>query len=139
MNKSEAIRELRKQKGLTQQQLANELGLAVSSVARYEAGKPPEARVLAQLAIDAIGTGRNDLAKVFQAELAKDLKISEINNLGLIVYLHKLIILLKKENLRLYEPDLSNEERFEIAGSIAEISSIAIKAIQDTPPTSEAE
>ena len=46
MTITEAIRALRKQVGLTQQQLAVELKLAVSSVARYEAGNKPEGRIL---------------------------------------------------------------------------------------------
>jgi transcriptional regulator with XRE-family HTH domain len=62
---SDAVRELRKQKGLTQQQLANELGLAVSSVARYEAGKPIDPRVVALLHKLAEDAGLFEISNVF--------------------------------------------------------------------------
>ncbi|WP_236011558.1 helix-turn-helix domain-containing protein [Alicyclobacillus fructus] len=47
---SERLVALRKQFGLTQKQLAGELGLHVRAVQNYEAGRLPDAEVLIKLA-----------------------------------------------------------------------------------------
>lgn len=81
MEKSAAIKALRKKKGITQQDLANELGLAVSSVARYEAGKPPDIRILVRLAIMAEEVGEHALATVFNDGIISNLGMDARNSL----------------------------------------------------------
>jgi transcriptional regulator with XRE-family HTH domain len=75
---AEQIRDLRKAVTLTQQQLAVSLGLAVSSVARYESGTKPEPKVLVGLSRLAARAGRLDLATVFW-----DAALDELGDVGL--------------------------------------------------------
>lgn len=66
MELSQAIRELRKATGDTQQSLAVKLGLAVASVSRYETGaSAPITRIRQQLFKLAQQHGRRDLQAVF--------------------------------------------------------------------------
>ncbi len=81
---SDAIRELRKHKGITQQQLANDLGLAVSSVARYEAGKPIDRAVSKRIYELCIEANRFDLADVFFRKYVPDELFSIEDNIILI-------------------------------------------------------
>ena len=60
-----AVKQLREIVGDTQQRFANRLGLAVSSVARYDAGKKPDTPVLLKLADVAEQCGHRELSAVF--------------------------------------------------------------------------
>lgn len=66
MTVPEAVKKLRTALGLTQQEFSNRLGLAVTSVSRYETGySAPTLAVLRQLEKMARETGREDLANFF--------------------------------------------------------------------------
>jgi transcriptional regulator with XRE-family HTH domain len=77
MEPSEAVKELRKQLGESQQAFATRLGLSISAVVNYEGGRTPTGRVLIALTRAAMEAGRHDLAHLFQAALANELKIRE--------------------------------------------------------------
>ncbi len=77
MSFAEHIRDLRKAITVTQQQLAVKLGLAVSSVARYESGTRPDTNVLVGLSRLAAQSNRLDLARVFWDAAA------ELSDIGL--------------------------------------------------------
>ncbi len=62
---AEAIKQLRTHLCESQQQFSNRLGVAVRTVARYEAAKPPSGHVLLRLAQIANESGREDLRHTF--------------------------------------------------------------------------
>ena len=66
---SDAIIKLRATLGESQQQFANRLGSAVTTIARYETSRPPRGKALAQLADLARSTGQLELARVFSDAL----------------------------------------------------------------------
>jgi len=82
MQFADPIRALRKQAGLTQQQLANALGLAVSSVARYESGKRPEGKVLVALYRLAAASGYPELAMTFWNAASEEMAPLGIERIG---------------------------------------------------------
>jgi len=59
------VKDFRRMIGDTQQQFANRLKLAISSVVRYEAGKKPDTAVLFKLAASAQDEGHCQLADIF--------------------------------------------------------------------------
>jgi transcriptional regulator with XRE-family HTH domain len=73
---SEALIELRALLNETQQQFANRLGTAVTTIARYETSRPPKGRVLAQLEQIAQAEGHSVCGDAFRIALEKDLGIS---------------------------------------------------------------
>lgn len=69
-----AVRELRKSLGDTQQQFANRLNLAISTVVRYELSRPPKGMMLGMFERLAAKNGRQDLAQVFQHALVAEVE-----------------------------------------------------------------
>jgi transcriptional regulator with XRE-family HTH domain len=60
-----AVRKLRLALGDTQQQFAQRMKMAISSVVRYELSRPPRGKALAQFALLAQQNDLHDLARVF--------------------------------------------------------------------------
>lgn len=75
MTVSEAVRELRKRLGETQQSFATRLGLAISTVVRYELSRPPKGVALKQFYDLATASGHADLAEAFLREFDLDIAI----------------------------------------------------------------
>jgi transcriptional regulator with XRE-family HTH domain len=73
MDLIKATKELRERLGITQQEFAHKLGLAISSVTNYERVREPTGRSLAQLMQLADEHGHADLAKVFNKALSDEL------------------------------------------------------------------
>lgn len=73
-----AVRELRKSLGDTQQQFANRLNLAISTVVRYELSREPKGAVLIQFHQLAVKNNLTELAKVFW-----DAGAEEVGRLGI--------------------------------------------------------
>lgn len=69
----QATKRLRKALGDTQQAFAHRLGLAVSTVVRYELSRPPKGKVLAQFERLAIAAGHADLAAIFRDALTAEI------------------------------------------------------------------
>jgi len=78
MNLSEAVKELRHQLGESQQAFSNRLGLSMAAIVKYEAGRAPTGKALAQLAHVAAEAGRHDLAYLFAAALIKELGLERL-------------------------------------------------------------
>src|SRR5215831_17070780 len=77
-----AILELRKHRGLTQQQLAVHMGVTLTSVNRWETRRPPRGYFLMRLASVAMDFERKDLAEIFLAGADKELAaIGELSGL----------------------------------------------------------
>jgi transcriptional regulator with XRE-family HTH domain len=70
----ETVRRLRVGLGDTQQQFANRLQLAISTVVRYELSRPPRGKALAQLKRVATDNGLDECAKVFHDALLDDVR-----------------------------------------------------------------
>jgi transcriptional regulator with XRE-family HTH domain len=70
---SQAVRRLRVALGDTQQEFANRLGLAISTVVRYELTRPPRGKALAQLERLARDFGLKECALVFSNALVDEL------------------------------------------------------------------
>ncbi len=68
------VRELRHAMNVTQQQLAQLMGAAVSSVALYEQGGRPRTKALISLCEIAQKHGRPDLAAIFDRRLRVSLR-----------------------------------------------------------------
>ena len=68
-----AVRRLRVDLGDTQQQFANRLGLAISTVVRYEISRPPHGKALAQLERLAMENGLDECALIFRNSLREEL------------------------------------------------------------------
>lgn len=80
MTTGEAIIKLReKMGGLTQQQLAQSLGVTITSVSRYENGREPSRQVLKKLA-DLAGFGEPSLRDIFEQKRREDIA-ARIENL----------------------------------------------------------
>jgi transcriptional regulator with XRE-family HTH domain len=75
-NISTAVRKLRKQMDLTQQDLANRLGVTARAVANYEAGRVPRAEVLSGLCRISSENKLADLAQQFAAGLRGSLRFT---------------------------------------------------------------
>lgn len=69
----QAIRELRAQLGLSQQQLAQKIGKSYGIVQRYEQRKPPTGRAILPLLQLAEANGLTDLVNVLRRGLVRDL------------------------------------------------------------------
>ncbi|SPF32062.1 hypothetical protein SBA4_1090008 [Candidatus Sulfopaludibacter sp. SbA4] len=63
---TEAVRSLRKRLGDTQQQFANRLGMAISTVVRYELSRPPRGKVLRTLEALAVNSAGFREAAIFR-------------------------------------------------------------------------
>ena len=74
------VKRLRVALGDTQQSFAHRLGLAISTVVRYEHSRPPNAAALAQFAELATANGLPECAKVFRDALG--LKERRLINMG---------------------------------------------------------
>ena len=70
---SNALVDLREHLGETQQQFANRIGAAVTTVARWETKRPPKGKILAQLEQAARNSGAVDIAEFFHTTLQKEL------------------------------------------------------------------
>lgn len=70
----EAVRNLRKALGDTQQSFAQRLGLAISTVVRYESTRPPKGTALAQLIQVARENDLPEIAQLFAEALASELR-----------------------------------------------------------------
>jgi transcriptional regulator with XRE-family HTH domain len=66
------VKELRQRVGDTQQQFANRLGLAISSIVRYEAGKNPDTAILLKLWDTAEKADLPAIAEMFRRALLQD-------------------------------------------------------------------
>lgn len=82
MDTKTAVRELRKALGDTQQQFATRLGMAISTVVRYELTRPPKGKVLNQLAHLAITNGRPEIAHVFFEALDDEMGVERPEGRG---------------------------------------------------------
>jgi transcriptional regulator with XRE-family HTH domain len=71
---SEALIALRHTLGEGQQQFANRVKSAVTSIARYETSNPPTGKALARFTRIANEAGRPDLAAIFDTALAEELR-----------------------------------------------------------------
>ncbi|HZT34896.1 MAG TPA: helix-turn-helix domain-containing protein, partial [Nitrososphaera sp.] len=71
---SKAVIELRQSLGLNQQQFANRLKMAMTSIARYETSRTPKGKTLAQFARLAEQSGRHDIASIFDRALAAEIE-----------------------------------------------------------------
>jgi len=69
MTLNEAVRDLRKTCGKSQQVFATELGVSLRSYQMYEQAQLPEPKPLWALEIAAMAIGRFDLADVFRSAL----------------------------------------------------------------------
>src|SRR5215831_6038074 len=69
----QAVRELRKTLGLSQQAFATELGLSIRAVVNYEKDRAPTARALAQLEKLARDSEHPELARIFRDALGNEL------------------------------------------------------------------
>jgi transcriptional regulator with XRE-family HTH domain len=78
MSPIEAVRELRKHVGESQQVFATRLGLSIRALANYEKDRAPTGRALAALAQAAAEAGRHDLSYEFMRVLAKELGFSKL-------------------------------------------------------------
>jgi transcriptional regulator with XRE-family HTH domain len=78
MRLSEGVRELRRHLGESQQAFSNRLGLSISAVVKYEGGREPTGRALAQLAHTAAEAGRHDLAYLFTQALVRELGLERL-------------------------------------------------------------
>jgi transcriptional regulator with XRE-family HTH domain len=74
MTTIEAVRELRKQVGESQQAFATRLGLSIRAIANYETKREPTARALAQLQVVAKEFKRKDLWDIFREALNRELQ-----------------------------------------------------------------
>lgn len=86
----ERIKELRKKRGLTQQQLARDLGVSVSAVGMYEQGRrEPDNRILSMLcryfsvSADYMLLGREDEVSMELSEYIGKLKAELLSRPGL--------------------------------------------------------
>jgi transcriptional regulator with XRE-family HTH domain len=70
---SQAVKALREALGQTQQQFANTLNTAITTIARYETGRPPQGQFLARLAEVASQNNQLKLADVFRGALTREL------------------------------------------------------------------
>ena len=68
-----AVRDLRKNLGDTQQAFATRLGLSISAITNYEAGRRPAAKPLFALAQAASVSGQTELAGLFMGALTEEL------------------------------------------------------------------
>jgi transcriptional regulator with XRE-family HTH domain len=64
-----AVVELRKHRGMTQQEFSSRLGIAITTVARWETFRPPSGSSLARLRDAAAESGRPDLQRIFDRAL----------------------------------------------------------------------
>src|SRR5689334_23273410 len=74
---SQAVRRLREHLQLTQQQFANTLQVAITTVARWETTRPPRGKALADLELLATSQGQSELASIFIQALRHDLGLIE--------------------------------------------------------------
>jgi len=70
---SDSVRKLREALGQTQQQFAQTLNTAITTIARYETGRSPQGWFLARLAEVAAQNNMTELATVFRGALVKEL------------------------------------------------------------------
>ena len=70
---SDSVRQLRESQGLTQQEFANRLGVAITTIARWETIRPPNGKSLAQLYLFAVDHQQYKLAQILHAALANEL------------------------------------------------------------------
>lgn len=69
MTLNQAVRELRKTSGKSQQLFATELGMSLSALQKYEKAQSPDPRPLFALETAATAIGRFDLADMFHGAL----------------------------------------------------------------------
>jgi transcriptional regulator with XRE-family HTH domain len=75
---SDAVQKLRNCLNQTQQEFANSLGVAITTVARWETTRPPKGRALSDLNKLALENKQWELAKIFGDALADELGLTEI-------------------------------------------------------------
>ena len=66
------MRTLRQRLGITQAELAQEMGVSLQTVVRYENKMPPKGPALARLRVFSEESGHPDLAKVFESEIREE-------------------------------------------------------------------
>ena len=76
MDLNDAVRELRRHTGDSQQAFATRLGLSISAIANYERNRAPTGRSLAQLQRLAKEVRREDLWNIFRNALNDELGLS---------------------------------------------------------------
>jgi len=85
---SDLVRSLRKALGETQQQFANRCGLAIITIARYEAERSPELRELNKFYRLAIEIGNVELEKRFHVAIEDKLtKLLGCHKVELLIHL----------------------------------------------------
>jgi len=72
---SDAVRKLRECLGQTQQEFAHSLGVAITTVARWETTRPPKGKILAELERLATENHQSELVHVFDDALMADLGV----------------------------------------------------------------
>jgi transcriptional regulator with XRE-family HTH domain len=82
---SQAVKQLREALGQTQQQFAQTLHTAITTIARYETGRAPQGRFLARLAEVANQNNLTDLAKSFRDALTRELGVWETTGYDLLI------------------------------------------------------
>jgi transcriptional regulator with XRE-family HTH domain len=80
----QAVVDLRKALGLTQQEMAFTFGVAVTTIARYETGRIPESKLLAKLAFVAQRRGHGQIADVLRSEISEVLGTETVHKAPLI-------------------------------------------------------
>jgi transcriptional regulator with XRE-family HTH domain len=73
MTITEAVRELRRMSGQSQQHFGTQLNISIRALQQYEQGKVPEARQLLAFAAHAYTVGRKDLYQIFTKSLNEEL------------------------------------------------------------------
>jgi transcriptional regulator with XRE-family HTH domain len=76
-NVNEAVAALRQHARQSQQLFATRLGMSIATLQNYEKNRTPEPKQLLALQREAQATGRSDLQKVFERELASSLALSQ--------------------------------------------------------------
>ena len=71
----EAVKALRQHLKMTQQRFAQEVGISINSIARYETGRTPRGRILITLQDLALRVGRQDLYEQFSSALVLEIGI----------------------------------------------------------------
>jgi transcriptional regulator with XRE-family HTH domain len=75
MNINEAVRALRQELGDTQQSFAVRLGLAVSTIVKYEANRTPRVSEISRFLDLALSKKRHDLVEVFAGAMSNELNV----------------------------------------------------------------
>ena len=142
----QAVRELRSAMGLTQQQFADEVNTALTTVARWETIRSPRGRTLLDLARLAETVKRPDLAKLFRQQALKELGLALRSQFRYAVRhqrqaasgaeaLQTVVRELRRLSDILEDPNVSREHVMEaskgIAACVGELEALVAAAVRD--------